>query len=261
MIKSILKIPIFKRLIPSLGIRILKLFNKNRGYYNINNIFFYLDFLDPVDRQIILNKEYEQDAVNFLEDEMRKNSFSNFLDIGANSGYYSFYFTDKFKDLKIRAFEPNIDALNKFKKTLSKNSFKNVEVFNFGLSDSERKVGIRSMIKNGFVQSNSAVLDNSHKFNQEDFEIKDAILKVGDKIFNFKNEKLCVKIDVEGHEIYTLKGFINTLDQNKCLLLIEISDSNFENVNKFLSSLGYQNIFKSKYRSDYIYTNIQFYKI
>ena len=96
MIKFFLKIPLFKRLIPSLGIRISKLFNKNRGYYNIKSIIFYLDFLDPVDRQIILNKEYEQDAVNFLEDEMRKNFFSNFLDIGANSGYYSFYFAKKF---------------------------------------------------------------------------------------------------------------------------------------------------------------------
>ena len=67
MIKFFLKIPLLKRLIPSLGIRISKLFNKNRGYYNIKSIIFYLDFLDPVDRQIILNKEYEQDAVNFLE--------------------------------------------------------------------------------------------------------------------------------------------------------------------------------------------------
>ena len=69
-----------------------------------------------------------------------------------------------------------------------------------------------------------------------------------------------MKIDVEGHEIYTLRGLFNTLDQNKCLLLIEISDRNFENVNSFLSSIRYQNIFKSQYRSDYIYTNIQSYK-
>ena len=96
MIKFVLKAPILKRLIPSLGIRISKLINKNKGYYNINNIKFYLDFLDPVDRQIILNKEYEQDAINFLEVKMSKDFFSHFLDIGANSGYFSFYFANKF---------------------------------------------------------------------------------------------------------------------------------------------------------------------
>ena len=71
MIKFILKIPVLKRLVPSLGIRILKLLNRSRGYYNIKNIEFYLDFLDPVDRQIILNKDYEHDAINFLELEMK----------------------------------------------------------------------------------------------------------------------------------------------------------------------------------------------
>ena len=111
MIKFILKIPVFKRLIPSLGIRILKLFNKNRGYFNINSILFYLDFLDPVDREIILNKEYEQDAVNFLEVEMRKNLFSNFLDIGANSGYYSFYFAKKFTDSFFNRFEASVQGV------------------------------------------------------------------------------------------------------------------------------------------------------
>ena len=34
-IKFILKVPILKRLIPSLSIRILKIFNKNKGYYDI----------------------------------------------------------------------------------------------------------------------------------------------------------------------------------------------------------------------------------
>ena len=125
MIKFILKIPVFKRLIPSLGIRILKLFNINRGYYNINNILFYLDFLDPVDREIILNKEYEQDAVNFLEVEMRKNLFSNFLDIGANSGYYSFYFAKKFTisffDKYIWIFNKN--AYNTFKNKIKRKKF------------------------------------------------------------------------------------------------------------------------------------------
>ena len=44
----------------------------------------------------------------------------------------------KFTDLKIQAFEPNVDAYNKFLKTISKNSFKNIEISNFGLSNSNK---------------------------------------------------------------------------------------------------------------------------
>ena len=212
MIKFIIKFPVFKRLIPSLGIKILKLLNKNRGYYNIKNIIFYLDFLDPVDRQIILNKEYEQDAVNFLEDKMRKNFFSNFLDIGANSGYYSFYFAKKFSDLKIQAFEPNVDAYNKFLKTILKNSFKNVEISNFGLSNINNKVKMITWFKHGIAKTNSIILDKSHDVRNS--KIFEANLKVGDEIIKIRNKKIVLKIDVEGHELSVLDGLKSLLKKN-----------------------------------------------
>ena len=254
MIKFIIKFPVFKRLIPSLGIKILKLLNKNRGYYNIKNIIFYLDFLDPVDRQIILNKEYEQDAVNFLEDKMRKNFFSNFLDIGANSGYYSFYFAKKFPDLKIQAFEPNIDAYDKFLKTILKNSFKNVEISNFGLSNINNKVKMITWFKHGIAKTNSIILDKSHDVRNS--KIFEANLKVGDEIIKIRNKKIVLKIDVEGHELSVLDGLKSLLKKNNSLILIEIADEKFEKVNKYLSEKNFRIIFKSKYRLDYVYSNL-----
>ena len=44
------------------------------------------------------------------------------------------------------------------------------------------------------------------------------LFKVGDEMINYQNEKICIKIDVEGHEINVLKGLINNLSQNKCLI-------------------------------------------
>ena len=254
MIKFIVKIPVFKRLIPSLGIRISKLFNKNKGYYNIKNIVFYLDFLDPVDRQIILNKEYEQDAVNFLEDQMRKNFFSNFLDIGANSGYYSFYFAKKFPDLKIQAFEPNVDAYNKFLKTILKNSFKNVEISNFGLSNVNDKVKMITWFKHGIAKTNSIILDKSHDMRNS--KIFEANLRIGDEIVKISDKKIVLKIDVEGHELSVLDGLKALLNKNKSLILVEIADEKFEKVNKYLSEKNFRIIFKSKYRLDYVYSNL-----
>ena len=54
MIEFFAKFPILKRLIPSVGIKVLKILKKNRGYFKIRDIYFYLDFLDPIDRQIII---------------------------------------------------------------------------------------------------------------------------------------------------------------------------------------------------------------
>jgi FkbM family methyltransferase len=242
-------------MIPSIGIRILRFFKKNRGYFKIGGINFYLDFLDPIDRQIILNKNYENDQVVFIERKMEKNLFEYFLDIGANSGYYSFFFANKFKNLKVKAYEPNFDAFNKFKKTLNKNSFKNIEVFNFGLSDQEKKVKMYSLITHNYTHSNSTILKNITDVDIENYNIFEASLKLGDNQFNFYEKKLLIKIDVEGHEIETLKGLIKNLLNNKCLILIEISDEKFSEVNKYLVKNSFRQIFKSKYRSDYVYTN------
>tara|TARA_B100000575_G_scaffold274326_1_gene257986 strand:+ start:112 stop:888 length:777 start_codon:yes stop_codon:yes gene_type:complete len=255
MIQYFVKIPIFKRLIPSLGIRILRFLKKNRGFFKIGEINFYLDFLDPIDRQIILNKNYEKDQVSFFRKKMEKTEFEYFLDIGSNSGYYSFYFGHLYKKLKIKAFEPNLEPYNKFLKTLNKNSFKNIEVFNFGLSNQEKKVYMSSMISHKYTHSNSTIIENFKKKVEKNIQISEAYLKVGDQLFNFSNKKICIKIDVEGHEIFTLKGLINNLLKNRCLMMIEISDNKFDEVNKFLTDNKFMKIFKSKYRSDYIYTN------
>jgi FkbM family methyltransferase len=255
MIQFFVKFPILKRLIPSIGIRVLRFFKKNRGYFKIGEINFYLDFLDPMDRQIILHKKYENDQVIFIEKRMEKNFFNNFLDIGANSGYYSFFFANKFKNLKVKAYEPNFDAFNKFKKTLNKNSFQNIEVFNFGLSDKEKKVKMYSLITHNYTHSNSTISKNLNDADIENYNIFEASLKIGDNQFNFYKKKLLMKIDVEGHEIEILKGLVKNLSNNNCLILIEISNEKFSEVNKYLVKNSFKQIFKSKYRSDYVYEN------
>lgn len=255
MIKFFVKFPIFKRLIPSIGIRVLRFFKKNRGYFKIREINFYLDFLDPIDRQIILHKNYENDQVLFLVKQMKKYIFDYFLDVGANSGFYSFLFANRFENLKVKAFEPNFDAFNKFKKTLNKNSFQNIEVFNFGLSDQEKKVKMYSLITHGYIHSNSTISKNPNDPDIKNYNIFEVPLKLGDNQINFFNKKLLIKIDVEGHEINTLKGLINNLSNNKCLILIEISNKKLSEVNEFLIKNSFKQIFKSKYRSDYVYKN------
>ena len=165
------------------------------------------------------------------------------------------YFCSSPENLKVKAFEPNLDAFNKLKKTLNKNSIQNIEVFNFGLSDQERKVKMYSLITHNYTHSNSTISKNPNDFDIKNYNIFEAPLKLGDGQFNFFKEKLLIKIDVEGHEINILKGLIKNLLNNKCLILTEISTEKFSEVNEFLIKNSFKQIFKSKYRSDYVYTN------
>ena len=153
MIKYLIRIPIFKKLISSIGIRLLKILKKNRGFFNINGFVMYLDFLDPIDRNIILNKTYEIEEIKILTKLINTKSSTKFIDIGANCGFYSFQFA--MQNLKVLAFEPNSEALLKINKTIAKNqNLKDrIKVFPYGLSNINSKMNMRSMVKYGYIQT------------------------------------------------------------------------------------------------------------
>ena len=58
-ISFLVKLQIFNRLIPSISIRIIKIIKKNRGFFKIGDNKMFLDFLDPIDRELILRQKYE----------------------------------------------------------------------------------------------------------------------------------------------------------------------------------------------------------
>jgi len=109
-------------------------------------------------------------------------------------------------------------------------------------------------IKHGYAKTNSTILNKSHDL--QNSKVFQASFKVGDEMFDYKKEKICIKIDVEGHELQVLKGLEKNLINNQCLILIEIADSNFKVVNDFLEKKKFRIIYRSNYRLDYFYTNI-----
>ena len=255
MISMLLKIPILKRLIPSLAIKVLKFLKKNRGYFKIENTFMYLDFLDPIDREIILYQKFESEEVLELLNLMQKNSIKQFFDVGANCGYYSIKILNKISDAKVIAFEPNKEAYSKLKKTISVNDkfTKKIKIENFGLSNQNASLKMKFLKKHTYNQTGGSSVIENFEFNNENFFY--ANFKIGDEILNFKNQKLCFKIDVERHEINVVEGLKKTIKNNKSLILIEIYEKNYYQINKILNELGFNQIKKFKERSNYLYSN------
>ena len=255
MIKYLIKIPILKRLIPSIGIRLLKMIKKNRGYFNINGFKMYLDFLDPIDRIIILNQAYEVEEINILTKLIRKNSVTKFIDIGANCGFYSFKFA--MQNLEVLAFEPNYEALLKMNNTIikNKNIKKRIKVFPYGISNINSKMQMRSMVKHGYIQTGGSSITQDKVSQNNKYKIYKGEFRIGDEILKFEKKNLAIKIDVEGHELRVLKGINNLLKLNKCVLQVEIFENNFNKVNSFLLENNFFLVNQFKHRSNYFYTN------
>ena len=215
----------------------------------------YLDFLDPIDRNIILNKTYEIEEINTLTNLVSNNSSTKFIDIGANCGFYSFQFA--MQNLEVLAFEPNSEALLKMNNTITKNqNLKDrIKIFPFGISNINSKMPMRSMIKHGYTQTGGSGITDDKDYQNNNHKLYEGDFKIGDEVLNFERDSLAIKIDVEGHELNVLKGIQNLLKSNKCIIQIEIFEKNFSSVNSYLIEHNFILVDKIKQRSNYFYYN------
>ena len=217
-----------------------------------------INILDPIDKEIFFKNAYEENQMKILMDNIKDSKNPIFLDIGANKGIYSLTLAKKFKDLKIYAYEPVLSTFKNFLYNIFLNKLTNrIKTFNFGLSDT---AGVKKMVsikRKNYIQSGGYSF-KINKLLQKDNVIENYDTKIGDKVLNFVNKKLFIKIDVEGYELNVLKGIKSLLKRNKVFIQIEIFNQNFETVNNFLKENNFsfiKNIKDKSLVSDYYYKN------
>ena len=256
--KIFTSLPILKRLYPSILTSFFILTNKNIFTIKFKNIFMKINILDPIDKEIFFKNAYEENQMKILMDNIKDSKNPIFLDIGANKGIYSLTLAKKFKGLKIYAYEPVLSTFKNFLYNIFLNKLTNrIKTFNFGLSDT---AGVKKMVsikRKNYIQSGGY----SFKINkslQKDNIIENYNTKIGDKILNFENKKLFIKIDVEGYELNVLKGIRYLLKRNKVFIQIEIFYKNFKKVNGFLKKNNFffiKNVKDKNLAGDYYYKN------
>ena len=246
-------IPILKRIYPSLFFKVSRFFNKNFFLYKFKNINFNLDIRDPIDRSIFLFDFYEDEQIKYLSKIFKENKINYFFDIGANSGIYSLIISKLFSKTLVLGFEPVKHTFKKLKKNISLNpKLKNIKIYNYGLSNKNLKLKMRALKKNNFIQSGGyAVVDGNSSLKNVHTEF--AIFKKADDKFKYKNKTICLKIDVEGHEIFTLDGLKKIIRNNKIFLQLEILPNNFIKTNKCLNSFGFKML--NQINNDYYFIN------
>lgn len=229
-------LPVIKRLIPSLRKNIRLIFRKHIFWANINDIYYLLDIRQKQDREFFFKKKYESGNLNFIY----KNNFFKkpfiFIDIGCNIGIYTLIIGKKFNNCKqIYSFEPIVEAFNTLRSNVNRNKIENItNLFNFALSNKDGKAKMSSIKKKNHVQLSKFEIDEKGDINIE--------TKIFDHLYNFNDQYIFIKCDVEGHEYKIIQGMKNTLKKNNCLIQIEIFKKNYNNTEKILNDIGYLKI-------------------
>ena len=247
-------IPIIKRLYPSFFFKILKILDKKKLIYKFQNILLELDIYESMDRSILFFNYYENKQINFLKQKICNENFEYFLDIGSNSGLYSLIVASLSKNIKIIAFEPIKKTFLKFKRNIKLNDFKNIKIFNFGLSNGNKELKVKAYKKNNIIQScGFGVIDANDDLNN--LHIEKAIFKKGDQLIRLIKKKIYIKIDVEGHEQFVIDGLLKLIKKNNIFLQIEIFDHNKKIIFRKLKSLNFKIICKivNDLKTDYFF--------
>jgi FkbM family methyltransferase len=139
------------------------------------------------------------------------------LDIGANFGLWSFKMSEIIgADGRVFAYEPFPKNIRFFKKNILLNNSNNIVLNEYALGDSNTCLTIHEGVDLG---STSLLKTNDRKFSSESEVVNIRILDE----FTFDKRITFVKLDVEGFEMFVLKGMQNFIVQNRPIIAIEIN--------------------------------------
>jgi len=165
------------------------------------------------------------------------------IDAGANIGFLSLYFAKECINGFVYSFEPDSDSFDSLQKSVNRNEFKNIKLFKTALG---AEAGTAELFK-VYVNNPGANRILSQK---PDKETKSEIVEIAtlDSFYQkeiFKKIDL-IKIDVEGFELFVLRGARQLIDKWKPILFIELADVNLKQQNcsaveviEFVEGLGY----------------------
>jgi FkbM family methyltransferase len=175
-----------------------------------------LDISNVVDHEIYFNlcdRSFEQ-YLDGLKD------IKTFFDIGANIGWTALQVKKKFPNAKIFAFEPSSKNRNRLEENISLNGT-NIQIVPYGLGNELATFNLYSVLESNPGMNRILQVEKDLPFEVINVVTADSIWKqVGMPIIN------ALKIDVEGFEMFVLKGMNELLTVWKPAIFMEVDDIN-----------------------------------
>jgi len=160
---------------------------------------------------------YEKEKLLFLLALLGKMEKPVVLDIGANIGNHSLAFATG--AARILAFEPIPAIYSVLEQNLRQNHLVNVQAYNMALSDKDAVATI-------YLGSNSNLGMSSFDQRESATESIEVNCQIGDSFLGTLDlPKIdLIKIDVEGHEKFVVRGLLDTIKKHQPVITMEWND-------------------------------------
>lgn len=211
------------------------------------NAHFYARCSDHIGKRLLLDGGYEHQEVDYLLAMVDREDFDAFLDIGACFGLYTQVIAANSRIPRLHAFEPDPNNAQLLERicVLNQNTDR-VRLWRHGVSDRDSVAMLRSQAD---CVGNSSIVDGLEGEGGEQVHL----IRLDDHL-EFSGSKLLVKMDVENHERFALKGMERLLRENRVFMQVEIFEDNFTVVDALLRAAGLHQV--NRIRSNYYYSNM-----
>jgi len=165
------------------------------------------------------------------------------LDIGANLGEYTLFMAKRLSSGKVFSFEPVIKLLTQLEYNIKLNGFSNVQICPFGLSDHNHISQVHE------IDDSNEGLGTFYLGERQSKQSTDAELRSLDSESDFLRISRIdfIKMDIEGSELYAMRGAKNLIAKFRPYVLIEINASTYKaagysvaDVESFFLNFDYQ---------------------
>lgn len=212
-------------------------------HVNRQGINYKLDISKVVDHNLYYG--YKDNSYNSVLNDIT--SAKVILDIGANIGNSSLFYTSINPNAYILAFEPHPNTYKLAEENLKLNKFPNIHLLNIGLSEKKESLKLYEVNDNNPGMNRILTESNDFPFKTIDVDRLDTVCQ------QRKIDKIdFIKIDVEGFEYSVLSGGMEVIERSKPVLFIEIDDNNLRGNNKsakmlveLLISFGYREFYRA----------------
>lgn len=190
--------------------------------------------------------------ISHLERKLRPDAV--FLDVGANTGEFTIALAGRVPQGRVYAFEPQSTVRSLLEKNVALNGYANVSVLPFGLSDSVREA---SLYAPGDATSDAGF--NEGLFTQ--FPSGGDVEQAGSAEFLpldslYENGTITradwIKVDIEGGELFFLRGARKFLQALRPRLLLEVDQALYQAAGysvdellEFLAGIGYRPVLRN----------------
>lgn len=142
----------------------------------------------------------------------------SFFDIGANEGWYSFHMMKRFPDLKCYSFEPIPQTYLRARKNLQINGQPTDGLMNIGLSDKNDT----ALFYFNEAETGATSLQNIREI-EEGARVECRLRRLDDVVEeNAITSMDLIKCDVEGNELFALKGGLKSIEKWKPVIFCEM---------------------------------------